>query len=249
MIDSEGPQTQSQVMTIAEHLSDLRVRLITTAYILLGGFALCYGFSEYIFNFLRDPIVPYLPAADKGLHFTGPFEKFMAHMKVSFLAGVILTSPLWLYQIWKFIAPGLYLKEKKYAAGFVFSGISLFVGGSAFAYYVVLPFAFKFLLGFGGTTDTPMITISEYIDFILKFFLAFGITFELPVILVFLGIMGVIDHQFLIKNRRYAIVVLAVISAVVTPPDALSMLALLIPLVILYEISVVLVRVLTRKTT
>jgi sec-independent protein translocase protein TatC len=237
------------VMTIVEHLSELRVRLIAMSYILLGGFVTCYGFSEYIFNFLRNPIIPFLPANDKGLHFTGPFEKFMAHVKVSFLAGVVLTSPLWLYQIWKFIAPGLYAKEKRYAMGFIFSGILLFVGGAAFSYYLVLPFAFKFLLGFGGNTDTPMITINEYMDFILKFFLAFGLTFELPVILVFLGLMGIIDDKFLRQNRRYAIVVMSVVAAVVTPPDALSMMSLLIPLVVLYEISVVLVTVLGRSKT
>ena len=238
-----------QEVSMTEHLSELRIRLIWIAWILFGGFAACYGFSEKIFDFLRAPILPYLPENDKGLHFTGVFEKFMAHVKVSFLAGVVLTSPLWLYQVWKFIAPGLYAKEKKYSMGFVFSGIFLFVGGAAFSYYVVFPFAFKFLLTFGGETDKPIITISEYLDFIFKFFLAFGITFELPVILTFLGMMGLIDHKFLSKNRRWAVVIMAVVAAVITPPDAISMLSLLLPLIFLYEISVVLVRLLGVKTS
>ena len=161
-------------LSMTEHLGELRIRLIWVAWILLGGFGACYGFSEYIFNFLRAPIVPFLPANDKGLHFTGVFEKFMAHVKVSFLAGVIITSPLWLYQVWKFIAPALYVKRKKYAGAFIFSGIFLFLGGSAFAYYIVFPFAFKFLLTFGGEVDKPIITITEYLDFVFKFFLAFG---------------------------------------------------------------------------
>lgn len=242
------PLESDNAQTITEHLTELRVRLIAIAYILLGGFGASYGFSEYIFKFLRAPILPYLPEGDRGLHFTSVIEKFMAHVKVSFLAGVILTCPLWLWQVWKFIAPGLYRQEKKLAAGFIGSGIFLFVAGAGFAYYIIMPFAFDFLLNFGGTTDKPIITITEYLDFIFKFFLAFGVAFEMPVILTFLGLMGVIDAGFLAKNRRYAIVIMAVVAAVVTPPDALSMISLLVPLVVLYELSVILVRVIGRRS-
>jgi sec-independent protein translocase protein TatC len=167
---------------------------------------------------------------------------------VSFLAGTLLTSPVWLYQVWKFIAPGLYSRERKYIVGFISSGVGLFVAGSAFAYFLVFPLAFKFLIGFGGDVDKPMITINEYLDFIFKFFLAFGITFELPVVLTFLGVMGLIDASTLRKGRRWAIVIMAVVSAVVTPPDALSMLTLLVPLVFLYEVSIWLVRIFGRPT-
>ena len=192
--------------------------------------------------------MPYLPENDKGLHFTGVFEKFGAHVKVSFLAGVILTSPLWLYQLWKFIAPGLYSKERKLAVGFIGSGVVLFTAGSAFAYFVVFPFAFKFLLTFGGTTDKPIITITEYLDFVFKFFLAFGVTFEMPVVLTFLGMMGVIDSKFLTKNRRWAILLLAILAAIITPPDAISMMSLFVPLLMLYEVSVILVRIFGKAT-
>lgn len=242
------PDQEHSKLSITEHLEELRRRLTRIAIIFICGFGACYGFSEYIFNYLRAPILPYLPENDRALHFTGVFEKFMAHVKVSFLAGIILTSPLWLYQVWKFIAPGLYLKEKKFAMSFIVSGVVLFTGGAAFAYYVVLPFAFKFLLQFGGETDKPMITITEYLDFILKFFLAFGATFEMPVILTFLGMMGLIDHKFLAQNRRWAIVIMAVVSAIITPPDAVSMLALLVPLLVLFEISVLLVRIFGKPT-
>jgi sec-independent protein translocase protein TatC len=244
----EPRQESDQTQTITEHLSELRTRLIAIAWILVAGFTACYGFSEYIFDFLRAPIMPYLPATDRGLHFTSVIEKFMAHVKVAFLAGVILTCPIWLWQVWKFIAPGLYRQEKKYAVGFIGSGLILFTGGAAFAYYVIMPFAFEFLLNFGGQTDKPIITITEYLDFIFKFFLAFGVAFEMPVVITFLGLMGVIDAQFLSKNRRWAIVVMAVVAAVVTPPDALSMLSLLIPLALLYELSIVLVRVIGQKS-
>jgi sec-independent protein translocase protein TatC len=239
-----GGATEGVEMTITEHLEELRSRLIKLAYILLGGFAACYFFSEQIFNFLRDPILPYLPATDRSLHFTGVFEKFVAHVKVSFIAGVILTSPLWMYQVWGFIAPGLYAREKKYALSFIVSGVGLFVAGAAFAYKLVFPMAFKFLLGFAGEADKPMITIKEYVDFVFKSFLAFGLAFEMPVVLTFLGIMGVIDSKFLSTHRRWAILIMAIVSAVVTPPDALSMLALLLPMVGLYELSIILVRAL-----
>lgn len=244
--EAKKEEIMQKVQTLTEHLAELRVRLIWVAWILLGGFGACYSFSEYLFDFLRKPILPFLPENDKGLHFTGVFEKFMAHMKVSFMAGVILTCPFWLWQVWRFIAPGLYSKEKKLAFGFIGSGIVLFTAGSAFAYYVVFPFAFKFLLTFGGNTDKPIITINEYLDFVFKFFLAFGVTFEMPVILTFMGMLGIIDHKFLSKYRRYAILLLAVVAAIITPPDLISMLSLFVPLLLLYEVSVILVRILGK---
>lgn len=234
---------------MTDHLAELRVRIIKVLVIFMGGFGACYGFSEKLFNVLRAPIVPYLPDGAKGLHYIGVFEKFMAHIKVSFLGGVFLTSPLWLYQVWKFIAPGLYAREKKYILWFLVSAVFLFLAGAAFAYYIVLPFAFKFLISFGGDVDKPLITISEYLDFILKFFLGFGVMFELPVILTFLGMMGVVDAPFLRKNRRWAILLMAIMSAIITPPDAVSMLALLVPLTALYELSIFLVKIFAPKET
>jgi sec-independent protein translocase protein TatC len=237
MSDTQAPQKEER-MALVEHLGELRQRLIRVAYILFGGFVLCWSVSDHIFNFLRAPILKFMPPGTTGLHYTAVLEKFMAHVKVSFLAGVTLTAPLWLYQVWRFIAPGLYAREKKYAASFIFSGMAFFLGGAAFAYYLALPAAFKFLLSFGGDADKPIITITEYLDFVLKFVLAFGATFEMPVVLTFLGLMGIIDQAFLRKYRRYAILVMAVVSAIVTPPDAISMLALLFPLMALYELSV-----------
>lgn len=230
-----------------DHLADLRARIIRILIILLIGFAACYGFSEKIFNVLRAPMMPYLPAGTTGLYYTGVFEKFIAHLKVSFLAGVFLTAPFWLYQIWRFIAPGLYAREKKYITGFLFSGVLLFIGGALFAYLIALPFAFKFLLSYGGDADKPLITISEYLDFTLKCYLGFGVMFELPVVLSFLGMMGVIDAQFLRKNRRWAILFIAVAAAIITPPDAISMMALLVPLWFLYEISIFIVGMLSNS--
>ena len=175
-------------------------------------------------------------------------DKFMAHLKVSFLASIILTCPLWLSQVWLFVAPGLYANEKKYVIGFIGFGSILFLTGVSFVYFVVYPTAFGFLMSFGGETDVAMISISEYLSFFTTTTLVFGAAFEMPLLLTVLGMMGIIDHHFLSKMRRYALVLLAALSAMVTPPDVLSMILMLIPMVILYEISVLLVRFFGAKS-
>ena len=228
--------------TLIDHLTELRTRLIYSAYAILAGFGLCWAFSEQLFDIIRRPIQPYLENSHGGLIYTAPMDKFVAHLKVSFLAAVILSSPFWLYQVWKFIAPGLYAKEKKYAAGFIGFGTVLFCTGVAFVYFFVFPMAFHFLMTFGGATDQPMITIEAYLSFFTTTTLVFGLAFEMPLILLILGMMGVINAQFLSEKRRYAIVAMAALSAVITPPDALSMIMMLIPLCMLYEISIILVR-------
>jgi len=228
-----------------EHLVELRERLIKAAYCILAGTVLAWNFSEQIFDILRRPIMPYLPQG--GLVFTGPMDKFMAHIKISLMAGVLISSPLWLWQLWKFVAPGLYSKEKKYAGGFIFSGTFLFAVGVSFAYFIVFPTAFKFLMTFGGDVDKPLITIDHYLSFVATTSIAFGVAFELPLIMVILGMMGVVSQAFLKANRRYAILILAVVSAILTPPDLMSMLMMLVPMLLLYELSVFLVGLVERK--
>ncbi|MFK8137440.1 MAG: twin-arginine translocase subunit TatC [Bdellovibrionales bacterium] len=226
--------------TLTEHLEELRKRLIYSVAGILLAFAFCFlGFSETILDIVRAPIVPFLP--EKGLVFTAPMDKFMAHVKVSLLSSVILTCPFWLYQLFAFISPGLYEKERKFSIWFILFGTILFVSGASFVYFVVFPMAFDFLMNFGGGTDMPMITISEYLGFFSLTTIVFGLMFELPLILSLLGIMGVIDQAFLKRYRRYAIVIMAVSAAMVTPPDAFSMLCMMGPLILLYELSVILV--------
>ncbi len=231
--------------TIIEHLVELRDRLIKSLYGVLVGMAACWSVSERIFDLIRAPITPYLPAG--GLYFTSPMDKFLAHIKISLVAGVILSSPFWVFQAWRFVSPGLYRNEKKYALGFVFSGTGLFCVGIAFAYFAVLPMAFKFLMTFGGAVDQPFITINDYLSFVSTTTLAFGVSFELPLILVILGLMGIISQQALKDKRRYAIVGIAIVSAIITPPDLLSMVLMLVPMWALYEISVLLVGLFERK--
>lgn len=242
---SSADELESHHQSLVEHLTELRVRLIYSAYILIAATGLCYGFSEKIFNFIRAPIAPYLP--NGGLIYTGPMDKFLAHLKLSFVCGVLISCPFWLYQIWKFVAPGLYSKERKYSVGFICSGTILFLAGSSFAYYVVLPMAFKFLMNFGGDVDKPMISIDQYLGFFTQMCLMFGLAFELPLVLTVLGMLGIVSQKFLKEKRRYAVVVLAIGCAIITPPDLLSMIMMLIPMLALYEIAIVFVGIFERK--
>ena len=231
--------------TLVEHLSELRDRLIR-AILAVVVFAIgAWNFSEFFFTIVRKPILPYLPQG--GLVFTAPMDNFMAHLKVSIMVGVICACPVWIYQIWMFVAPGLYKNEKKYGLYFIFFGTLLFLSGVSFVYFVVYPLAFEFLLNFGSGTDTAMITISEYLSFFMTTTLVFGAAFELPLILTILGMIGLVDKPLLIALRRYAVIVMCILSAVITPPDIMSMILLVLPLLFLYELSIVLVGWLGRK--
>jgi sec-independent protein translocase protein TatC len=232
-------------MNLIQHIGELRFRLTRAAIFIVLGTLICWGFSEYLFNIIREPIRPYLPSG--GLVFTSPIDKFMAHIKLAFIAGMTLSAPLWLYQLWKFISPALYKNEKKYAVGFIFFGTVQFVLGVLFCYFIVFPMAFKFLMTFGGDIDKPMITIDNYLGFFTQTAVIFGLTFEMPVVITFLGAVGLVSQQFLKKNRRYAVIAMTVISAIAAPPDALSMILLLVPLWAMYEISVILVGIFQKK--
>ena len=210
--------------------------------IIFIGFIVCWNFSEIIFEIIRKPISPHLPTG--GLVFTAPMDKFLAHIKVSLFAGMVVSCPLWIYQLWAFIAPGLYRKEKKYSLVFMFAGTCLFLTGVSFVYFVVYPLAFDFLMNFGGGEDKPMITINEYLSFFTTTTLVFGAVFEMPLIFAILAMMGIVEKQMLVKFRRFAIVILAACSAIFTPPDVISMILMMIPMLLLYEISVFLVGVL-----
>jgi sec-independent protein translocase protein TatC len=235
-METNSPQDD---YTLVEHLTELRDRIIRSLIAVAVFAILAWNFSDFFFSIVRKPILPYLP--QNGLVFTAPMDKFMAHLKVSILTGVIASCPVWIYQFWMFVAPGLYKKEKKYGLYFIFFGTLLFLIGVNFVYFVVYPLAFDFLLNFGGETDQAMITINDYLSFFMTTTLVFGLAFELPLVLTILGIMGIVSKALLIALRRYAIILMCVMSAVITPPDVMSMVLLVLPLCGLYELSIILV--------
>ncbi len=243
---AHDPASEQDSYTLVEHLSELRTRIVYSLYAIVLFTCGAWYFSEQLFDFVRAPITGLLPPGE-GLYFNAPTEKFMAHIKVSVIAGLVVACPVWIYHVWKFIEPGLYVKEKKFGRYFIFFGTLLFLVGVSFAYFLVLPAGLKVLMEFGGTTDKALITIDYYVSFFLMTILVFGAAFEMPLVIVLLGMMGIVSSRGLGRMRRYAIVVIAVVSAVFTPPDAISMILLAVPLVLLYEISIIVLRFIEPK--
>ncbi len=247
LLDSNGhPIDDGQGQTLTDHLSELRDRLIKSAYGILAMMVVAWNFREKVLESIVAPVQQYLP--NGKLIFLSPTDMFMAHIKITAMLGIIFSCPIWLYQLWKFISPGLYAHEKKYSVAFIGSGVGLFLLGSGFCYFLVLPAALKFLLQeFGSSVGQAMLTLEEYLSFFVTMILVFGAAFEMPLIIVLLGLFGIVDQKFLREKRRYAIVILAIVAAIVTPPDLLSMLMLLVPLMVLYEISILIVGLLGRR--
>ncbi len=223
------------------HFSELRYRLFKGLFSVLIVFLLCWIFSDEILDFFRKPIQPFLKNTSGGLVFTAPMDQFLAHIKISIFTAVFVSSPYWLFQLWLFIAPGLYKAEKKLFLAFWIIGTILFLSGVSFAYFIVFPVVFQILLFFGNGVDQPMITINNYLSFLVQMIMVFGLLFELPLVLLFLSRIGLISIENLKKYRKLAILILAVISAFVSPPDILSMFLLLFPLIGLYEFSIFLI--------
>ncbi|MCX5850444.1 MAG: twin-arginine translocase subunit TatC [Deltaproteobacteria bacterium] len=234
-------------MPLVSHLEELRARLMRIAIVLIVGFVLCYQWSEKLFETMARPLIEALPGGSTMI-FTSPTEAFFIYMKVAFFAAIFITSPYWLFQIWRFTSPGLYKSEKKHVLPFIVVSSMLFITGVLFAYFVVFPMAFRFLLSYASDLIRPMISIREYLSLVLRFMLAFGVIFELPVFMYFLAKIGVVNAAFLVSKRRYAILIIFIVAAVLTPgPDVVSQILMAIPLLILYEISIVVVRFTAKK--
>ena len=240
-------ETDAGKMSFLEHLGELRTRIVWSLVGTGAGLIISLYFTPRIMKWLARP----LTNLKTELVFTTPTEAFWTYMKVAMVTGLFIAMPVILWQVWAFVAPGLHKHERKYAAPFVIVGSLLFIGGGAFALFVIVPFAMAFLVTFGQEQGLKaMITVSSYIDFILKFTLAFGVVFEMPVVITLLSMLGVVTPQFLSKNRKYAILINFIIAAVLTPtPDVVNQSLMAGPLIILYEIGIICARVFGRKKT
>ncbi len=227
-------------MPLFQHLEELRTRVLICCLAVAIGFVISYFFSSRIFTILMRPWINAMPAGVPAkLIYTAPHEAFFVYMKLSFIAGTLLSAPVILWQIWKFIAPGLYENEKKYMLPVIFCSCFCFASGVLFGYFVVIPVAFKFFASFASEYITPMLRTTEYLSFANKMLLCFGIAFQMPVFAFFLAKMGVLSAGFLKRKRKWAIVLIFVAAAVLTPsPDVVSQLLMAAPLLVLYEASV-----------
>ena len=229
---------EDEKLPFTSHLEELRKRLIT-CFIAVGvGFLLSFGFKERLFTILVQPLIKVMKEGET-LIYTGLPEAFFTYLKVAFLSGIILASPIILYHFWMFVAPGLYKKERRMLGPIVFLSSFFFIGGALFGYFIVFPWGFKFFLGFATDTIRPLPSMKEYFGFSAKLLLAFGVVFELPLVLTFLARLGIVSVEFLKKNRKYALLLFFAGAAILTPPDVITQVMMALPLMVLYEISII----------
>jgi sec-independent protein translocase protein TatC len=227
-------------MSFIDHLEELRQRIIRSAIAVVVGFFACFTYAERIFGLMQRPIETALKnnGLDAKLVYLNPTEPFNLYLKVGFMAGIFAASPYILYQVWGFIAPGLYKREKKYVAPFMFSTVGLFLAGGYFGYRIVYPAALQFLIGYGKAFQ-PMITVGEYTSLFLAICVGLGVIFEMPILIFFLALFGIITPGFMWKNFRYAILLIFVIAAIVTPtPDIMNLMIFATPMIVLYVLSI-----------
>ncbi len=229
-------------LPVTVHLEELRRRLMICAGTWLAAFALCYGMAKQLFQLIAGPVQAALPPGS-SLVFISATEPFFAYLKIAALGGLLLALPVILWQLWLFVAPGLHGHEKRFALPFVISSCSCFAAGTWFGFRFVFPLVFRFLISFG--TDggmQAMLSMGSYLALASKLLLAFGLVFELPIVIFFLARMGVVDHHWLARHRKYAILLAFVVGAVLTPPDIISQLSLAGPFVVLYEVGILAAR-------
>jgi len=250
-----GLETEDEAMQPDEkipftaHLEELRKRLII-CFIAIGiGFFAAYGFKEELFKILMRPLIAAMSPGEK-LIFTGIAEAFFCYLKVAFLAGILIAVPVIMYELWLFIAPGLHTHERRFLAPVVILSSFFFMGGALFGYFVVFPYAFKYLMSFASDYVKPLPDMKEYLSLASMLLLAFGLIFELPLFLTMLARIGIVSVSFLKKNRKYAFLLSFVVAAILTPtPDIVNQLLMAGPLMVLYEISILGARIFGKKAT
>jgi len=246
---------KNEQVNIISHLGELRNRLIKSFLFFIIAFIICYIYSEQIYSFL---VQPYSTAIiennlDRRLIFTALHEAFLTYLKVAFFASIFITSPIFLTQLWKFVAPGLYKVEKSALLPYLIATPLLFIFGGFLVYYLIMPLAIKFFLSFESPAEIGSIAIqleakvNEYLSLIMRLIFAFGISFQLPVILSLLARVGVVDSHYLKTRRKFVVVIIFAVAAILTPPDPITQIGLALPLLILYELSILTVKIIEKK--
>ena len=241
--------------SLVGHLTELRSRLIKSFIFLIFVFLACYFFSAEIYRFLVYPYADVVLSnqLDRRLIFTALHEAFLTYLKVAFFAAIFISSPIFLTQIWKFIAPGLYKNEKQALLPYLIATPILFILGGCLVYYLIMPLAIKFFLSFETIAEPGMIPIqleakvNEYLSLIVRLIFAFGISFQLPIILSLLARIGIVDSEYLKLRRKYFVVIIFTIAAILTPPDPITQIGLALPLLLLYELSIITVKFIEKK--
>lgn len=235
-------------MPLTSHLEELRRKLIIAGVSWLVAFLACYTFAEPLFDLIASPVRSALPEGT-SLVFITATEPFFTYLKIGALAGLLVSMPVIFWQIWSFVAPGLYQHEKRYIVPFVLASTLCFATGAFFGYQYVFPMAFKVLIEFGtGSGDlNAMLSMGSYLSLSSKLLLAFGLVFELPVVIFFLARMGIVDHKMLARNRKFALLAAFLTGAMLTPPDVFSQTALAVPFIALYEIGIIVARIFGKR--
>jgi len=245
-MDTETESTVEEKLPLTVHLEELRKRVIKSLIVIGAVFVACYSNSEILFDFVIAPVTAVIPDGST-LAMIKLTEGFFVQLKLSFMAAIFFAMPFLLLQLWLFISPGLYIDEKKYVVSFVIVSSLLFFTGATFAYYVVFPFGFEFFLSYAKGAVIANLSIEWYLGFVIKLIMAFGLIFELPVFTLFLAKMGLVTAHMMRKYRRYSIFVIFLVAAIITPPDVFTQLMMAGPLIVLYEISIIIAGIFGRK--
>lgn len=235
---TEPGKGDAREMTFTGHLEELRMRLTRCLLGAFVGLLVCYAFAEQLFIKLMEPLLHLLQPTGGTLIYTGLPEAFFTHLKVAAVAGLFVSSPYIFYQLWMFIAPGLYEGERKWMIPIAIVSAVFFVTGALFGYYVVFPYGFQFFLGFATDFITPMPSVKEYFSFSTSMLFAFGFIFELPLFIFFLARLGIVTHKSLRKHQKYAVLGSFIVGAILTPPDVVSQMLMAAPLCLLYEVGI-----------
>lgn len=242
----ESEKNEEGSMGLLDHLNELRGRLVKACIAVAVCFGICWAFVDPLFEILLNPLLAILPEGTHAQYTTLP-EAFFTRMYIAFMAAIFMASPVIFYQIWAFVAPGLYDEEKRYIIPIAFLSAVFFIGGALFCYYIVFPFAFNFFISYSTPEIVITPKVSDYLSFVIKLLIAFGLIFEMPIFTLFLARLGILTAAMMRRARRYAIVIIFILAAILTPPDVVSQLLMACPMLLLYELSIGVAVVFGRK--